>query len=203
MTNLPLLLLIFSTIGLVWTACQPTAHNPHIIINTELGPIEVEIYADKAPITANNFLRYVRENRLQGTRFYRTVTLEPDNQPDKTTKIEVIQGGFALNMVDTISNPLLLPPIAHETTQQTGLSHTDGTISMARDKPGTAQAEFFICIGDQPELDFGGKRNPDGVGFAAFGKVVGGMDIVRKIHRLPNTEQMIDPPLSILSIKIK
>jgi len=85
-----------------------------------------------------------------------------------------------------------LEPIIHETTDITGIKHLDGTLSMARDKPGSASSEFFICINNQPELDFGGKRNPDGQGFAAFGKVVKGIDIVRKIQKLDNTGQMLD-----------
>jgi peptidyl-prolyl cis-trans isomerase A (cyclophilin A) len=186
---------------LLLLSCKPQANNPQITIETELGNITLELYADKAPITVQNFLRYVNENRLDGTQFYRTVSKQPDNQPDKVIKIEVIQGGFAQHLTDTITNPRTLPPIAHETTDKTGVLHQDGTISMARDAPGTAQAEFFICIGNQPELDFGGKRNPDGQGFAAFGKVIKGMDIVKLIHRQPSTNQMLEPAIPIRRIK--
>lgn len=176
---------------------------PKVLIKTEMGNIKLELYADKAPITVQNFLRYINEKRLQGINFYRTVTTEPDNQPDKTVKIDVIQGGYAPHLLPqgtTIAQ--LLPPIAHESTDKTGIKHQDGTISMARDAPGTAQAEFFICIGTQPELDFGGKRNPDGAGFAAFGRVIEGMDIVHKIHAEPNENQVLDPRVDILSVEI-
>lgn len=176
--------------------------NPILTLYTELGNVQVELYADKAPISSRNFLRYVKEDRLKGIMFYRTVTTQPDNQPDKDTKIDVVQGGFGIHYQDPTTNPYLLPPIEHETTNKTGLTHEDGTISMARDAPGTAQAEFFICIGAQPELDFGGKRNSDGTGFAAFGKVVSGMDIVRQIHRYPNEAQIIQTPVEIRSVKV-
>ena len=165
-----------------------------MILETELGSITVEIYEKKAPVTAANFLQYVNENRFEGAVFYRTVTME--NQPVNDVKIEVIQGGL---FEDEHENGL--PPIIHESTDVTGILHTDGVISMARLGPGTASSEFFICIGDQPELDFGGKRNPDGQGFAAFGKVIDGMDVVRKIQNQPAEGQYLKPQISILKIK--
>ncbi|MCJ7679342.1 MAG: peptidylprolyl isomerase, partial [Candidatus Aminicenantes bacterium] len=93
------------------------------------------------------------------------------------------------------------PPIGHETTETTGVKHEDGVISMARSEPGTASSEFFICINAQPELDFGGKRNPDGQGFAAFGRVIEGMDIVRKIQAVEAPRQYLETPIHILSIE--
>src|SRR4051812_48290019 len=150
---------------------------------TDLGPIVIELYPHKAPITVANFLAYADRGLLDGGGFYRTVSPKTDNNP---ATISVIQGG--LNRDD---GPL--PPIAHETTKATGILHTDGVISMARDKPGTASSEFFICIGDNPALDFGGARNKDGQGFAAFGKVVEGMDVVRKIHEAPTVSKADDP----------
>jgi len=158
--------------------------NPRIIIKTELGDITVEIYVNKAPITATNFLKYVDEDRYVDASFYRAVRL--DNQPNNDVKIEVIQGGLRFN-----TSKKALPPIEHETTAKTKILHKDGIISMARLEPGTASSEFFICIGDQPELDFGGKRNPDGQGFAAFGKVVDGMEIAKKIQGQPADGQML------------
>jgi peptidyl-prolyl cis-trans isomerase A (cyclophilin A) len=172
-----------------------TKQNPQVMIKTEFGDITVELYPDKAPITVNNFLRYVEENRFKEATFYRMVTLE--NQPDNEIKIEVIQGG---NFDD--DHPDSLPPIAHETTDQTGIKHTDGVISMARMEPGTANDDFFICVGDQPDLDFEGKRNPDGQGFAAFGKVVKGMDVVHKIHQVPAPEQWMENGIPILSVEM-
>jgi peptidyl-prolyl cis-trans isomerase A (cyclophilin A) len=164
---------------------------PMVVIKTELGDITVEIYQNKSPISAANFLSYVEENRFQGATFYRTVTM--DNQPNNEVKIEVIQGGLGEDSLG-----LGLPAIEHETTDRTGVLHKDGTISMARLEPGTASSEFFICIGDQPELDFGGKRNPDGQGFAAFGRVISGMDVVRKIQARPADGQRLTPAIKII-----
>ncbi|MFZ0267099.1 peptidylprolyl isomerase [Caulobacter sp.] len=150
---------------------------------TELGPIVIELYPDKAPITVANFLAYADQHLLDGGTFYRTVSPKNDNNP---ATISVIQGG--LNRDDSP-----LPAIAHETTKATRILHTDGVISMARGAPGTAGSEIFICIGDNPALDFGGARNKDGQGFAAFGKVVEGMDVVRKIHDAPTVIKADDP----------
>jgi len=165
--------------------------DPLVLIGTELGDIKVEVYEGKAPVTAANFLRYVDNRLYDGTTFFRTVTL--DNQPNNDVKIEVIQGG-------QVDQQKAFPPIEHETTQMTGLCHLDGAISMARTKPGSATSSFFICIGDQPELDYGGHRNPDGQGFAAFGKVVSGMDVVRKIHKQPKDAQRLQPPIKIILV---
>ena len=156
---------------------QSTGKTTHVRINTDAGQILVDVYTDKAPGTAANFLRYVAGKRYNGGAFYRVVTMR--NQPTSPVKIEVIQGGL-----DADSSKRL-PAIAHETNDKTGIKHLDGTISMARGAPGTASSEFFICINDQPELDFGGKRNPDGQGFAAFGRVTKGMDVVRRIQQAP------------------
>jgi peptidyl-prolyl cis-trans isomerase A (cyclophilin A) len=167
--------------------------NPVVLIKTELGDITVEIFEKSAPVTASNFLRYVDDGRFKESCFYRVVRM--DNQPKTKIKIEVIQGGLRFTHRENI-----LPSIEHETTQETGIIHLDGMLSMARGKPGTAASEFFICVGDQPELDFGGKRNPDGQGFAAFGKVVKGMDVVTKIHVLPTDGQMLISRVAIHDI---
>ena len=167
-----------------------------IMINmeTNLGSIQIELYPDKAPITVANFLQYVNDARYDELHFYRVVHM--GNQPDNKIKIEVIQGGLKID-----KHPMELPPIHHETTIITGIKHEDGTLSMARLEPGTASSEIFICVNDQPELNFGGKRNPDGQGFAAFGKVVSGMDIVRQIQSKPEKEQMLAKPIKVNSIK--
>ena len=183
---------IFSIIFLLSGCSQ---HNPTIIFETELGNITVELYPDKAPITSSNFLQYVEEKRLQEATFYRTVTL--NNQPDSEVKIEVIQGGLYED-----DHPDALPPIEHETTEMTGILHRDGVISLARYGPGSATCEFFICVGDQPSLDFGGNRNGDGQGFAAFGKVIEGMEVVRKIHRSNADGQYLEPRIKIESVEI-
>jgi len=146
-----------------------------VLVQTERGDIVLQLFSDKAPVSSKNFLRYVKEHRYDGAGFYRVVRL--DNQPDKKVKIEVIQGGLGDDSTKTLSR------IVHETTAITGLKHLDGTLSMARNGPGTAGSEFFICINNQPELDYGGKRNPDGQGFAAFGKVLSGMSIVKQIQQ--------------------
>ncbi len=169
------------------------AQNPQVLMKTELGDISIEVYTDNAPITAANFLRYVDENRIEGAAFYRVVTL--DNQPNSDVKIEVIQGGLSSQKAAK-----RLKSIQHETTDKTGILHKDGSISMARNEPGTASSEFFICVGDQPELDFGGKRNPDGQGFAAFGKVIKGMDVVRKIQKQPADGQSLIPRIKIIRV---
>ncbi len=164
-----------------------------ILIQTEKGDIEVELDAAKAPATVANFLRYVDARFYDGGRFHRTVT--PDNQPDNKVKIEVIQGGINPDKAKEDFAPIKL-----ERTRDTGLKHQDGTISMARDGPDTATSDFFLCIGAQPELDFGGGRNPDGQGFAAFGKVVRGMDVVKRIQAAPVDGQTLTPSVKIVKV---
>ncbi len=171
-------------------ALGQAAEAPRVLLRTELGDILVEVYPDRAPVTAANFLRYVDAGLYDGAVFHRTVTLA--NQPKDQVKIEVIQGAL-------LPGEKSFSPIAHETTEATGLRHEDGTVSMARSGPGSATSSFFICINDQPELDFGGKRNPDGQGFAAFGRVLSGMDVVRAIHERPADGQTLKPPVKIIS----
>jgi peptidyl-prolyl cis-trans isomerase A (cyclophilin A) len=163
-----------------------------IIIKTELGDIYARLDLRKAPLTSLNFLRYVDCNMFDSACFYRVVRL--DNQFRDSIKIEVIQGGRYEN------EDKGFPPIIHETTKMTGIRHKNGTISMARNEPGSATSEFFICLGDQPDLDFGGKRNPDGQGFAAFGKIIKGIDVVRKIHSINPSGQYLQKPVLILEI---
>lgn len=164
---------------------------PAVLIETTMGDIKVEVYDDKAPITSANFLRYVDEGLYDGTYFFRTVTM--DNQPNDDVKIEVIQGG-------QVPKKKEYEPILLERTTVTGLRHLDGVISMGRFQPDTAKSSFFVCVGDQPELDYGGRRNPDGQGFAAFGKVIEGMDVVRAIHLEPYEGQRLTPPIEIRRI---
>ncbi len=170
-----------------------------VILTTALGAIEVAVDLARAPISAGDFLKYVDRRLFDGGAFYRTVRPDNDINP---VKIDVIQGGVT-------DDKKLLPPIPHEPTSKTGLRHRNGTISTARDKPGTGSAgAFFICIGDQPELDFGGERNPDRQGFAAFGHVVRGMEVVRAIWKsktgAPDGSmgaQKLMPPIGIVSAK--
>lgn len=175
-------------------ACQQP--NEIVEIETKFGTIEVELYVNDAPITAKNFAKYVEEQRYQGASFYRTVTM--DNQPANDVKIQVVQGGLYED-----DHPLALPPIPHETTDKTGILHEPGTISMARYEPGTATFEFFICMRRIPALDYGGTRNKDGQGFAAFGKVTKGMDIVRKIYLQPERDQYLEPQVEIIGMRMK
>lgn len=162
-----------------------------VVLQTEKGDIELELDEARAPKTVRNFLMYVDAGLYEGGVFHRTV--KPDNQPNNTVKIEVIQGGINPARQSEDKAPIVL-----ERTRDTGLKHLDGTVSMARDTPDTATSDFFICVGDQPELDFGGKRNPDGQGFGAFGRVVKGMDVVRAIQQAPSSEQKLTPPVRIL-----
>ena len=166
----------------------------YVLLHTELGDIELEVDTVHAPVTAGNFLRYVDKGFYNGGSFYRTVTMQ--NQPQNRVKIEVVQGG---NPPREAAEDFA--PIPLERTNKTGLKHVDGAISMAREAPDSATSEFFICIGDQPELDFGGKRNPDGQGFAAFGRVAKGMDVVRKIQKSAADGQTLTPEIRILSAK--
>ena len=180
-------------------ACAQDDDAVAVEMRTEAGIITIELYPDRAPVTVANFLRYVDGNHYDGATFYRTVTYENDNG---NPKIEVIQGG--------IRGEAPFEPIAHEDTEQTGIRHTDGVISMARDGVGTASSEFFIVIGDQPGLDKGEVRNPDRQGFAAFGRVIDGMDVVKTIHRAsadaPSDSaytqgQIIEDPVVITSVR--
>jgi len=159
-------------------------------LETALGAIEIEVDGAHAPVTTANFLRYVERGHYDGGRFHRTV--RPGNQPDNKVLIDVVQAGG-----DPTSRRPELEAIPLERTSVTGLRHVDGAVSMARDAPDTATSDFFICVGDQPELDFGGRRNPDGQGFAAFGRVVSGMDVVRRIHAAPADGQSLTPPVTI------
>ena len=163
-------------------------------VRTEVGAIVIELQPRKAPVTSENFLRYVDSGHYTGGMFHRTV--RPDNQSTSPVKIDVVQAG-----VDPRKEREQFAPIALERTDMTGLRHRNGAISMARTTPDSATSDFFICIGDQPELDFGGRRNPDGQGFAVFGRVLRGMDVVRKIQQSPADGQTLTPPIKIFSIR--
>ena len=189
---LPLLLAAFSADS---QAAESGVARPRVLLQTELGDIEVELFAKEAPRTVTNFLAYVRGGFYTDGTFFRSATLE--NQPTNNVKIQVVQAE-----ANGIRQKEFLPPIPLERTRDTGMKHLDGTLSMARATPDSARDSFAICVGDQPELDFGGKRNPDGQGFAAFGKVIKGMEIVRKIHTAPAIGQRLTPPVRILRAAI-
>ena len=184
-----------------------------IVLETEFGEIVVRLDAAHAPRTTENFLHYVDGGFYDGGKFHRTVTadnnansnlkaekigkgIDPNADsrklPNDAIAIQVIQGGIKPDRSDEQRGPLAL-----ERTSETGLKHLDGTISMARFTPDSAVSDFFICIGDTPELDFGGQRNPDGQGFAAFGQVIEGMDVVRTVQHQPANGQTLDPVVPI------
>lgn len=165
-----------------------------VLLTTEAGEIEIEVDGGRAPVTAANFLRYVDARLLDGGVFHRTV--RPDNQQEKAVKIAVIQA-----RADRDRQAEFPASIPLERTNVTKLLHKDGTISMARAEPDSGRSEFFICVGDQPSLDFGGARNPDGQGFAAFGRVVRGMDVVRKIQMSAAKGETLTPPIRIVSAR--
>jgi peptidyl-prolyl cis-trans isomerase A (cyclophilin A) len=188
-------ILAMATLVAVALIARPAAQAPvRVLVQTELGNIALEVDTKRAPNTAANFLRYLDAGHYDGGTFHRTVKM--DNQPDSPVKIEVIQAGVNADRAKDG-----FPPIPIERTSVTGLRHADGVISMARGQPDSATSGWFICINQQPSLDFGGARNPDGQGFAAFGRVVQGMDVVRKIQQAPNTDaQRLTPPIKILKI---
>jgi peptidyl-prolyl cis-trans isomerase A (cyclophilin A) len=183
-------------------ATPPSAPAPvDVAITTALGVITVELDTVHAPITAANFLRYADQKRFDGTVFYRAMRLDWGTQPNG-----LVQGG-------TQGDPKrVLKPIPHEPTSTTGIKHTAGTISMARYAPGTATGDFSILLSDLPGLDAQpGASDPEAAaGFAAFGHVVSGMDVVRKIYDAPLSPtkgegvlkgQMLEPPVKIISIR--
>ncbi len=191
-------LLLITVILNAWT--QTPAKPVRVIFETELGKITMEVDIVHAPITGENFLKYVDGGFYDGGIINRAV--RPDNTTRHDVEIQVIQ--FQINPG---RNREQFPPIPMERTNVTGLKHVNGVLSMARSGPDTARASFSIVIGDQPEMDFGGKRNADGQGFAAFGRVVDGMDVVKKIqsaHTLPAGQrgaygtESLDPPIKIL-----
>lgn len=173
---------------------KPDAKPVRVLIQTEAGEIEAEIDTVRAPITGANFLKYVDAGLFDGGRFFRTV--RPDNQVDKPVKIAVIQASGSGD-----KRAQFFPPIPLERTSVTGITHKDGTLSMARSTPDTARDSFSIVVGDQPSMDFGGARQPDGQGFAAFGQVVRGMDVVRKIQMGTAEGERLTPAVAIISVK--
>ena len=182
----------------LYVGCSPHYKNPHIEIETAYGDIELELYPDKAPKTDAAFLSYIDSGFYDHSSFYRV--LNDENQPSNVPKTELIQGGIWKTNQKKASH---LKGIEHETTRQTGILHTDGIISLARLEPGTATTEFFICVGDQPGLNYGGENIADKQGYAAFGKVVKGMNIVKKVYSQNEDNQYFDPPVVIFNITRK
>jgi peptidyl-prolyl cis-trans isomerase A (cyclophilin A) len=166
-------MLVFFVILLTFVSGCADKKTARVILDTDLGRIEIDVYMDKAPLSSADFLYYVDNQLYDGAGFYRAV--RPETDP-LGLDMEIIQGG-------RLDLETVTATIDHETTEMTGLSHTDGAIALARDEPGTGSAAyFFISIGDNKFLDYGGKRNPDGQGYAVFGQVVKGMDVVRAVQ---------------------
>jgi peptidyl-prolyl cis-trans isomerase A (cyclophilin A) len=184
-----------STVNPAATIPAPRPGTVRVTLQTAEGPILLELEKEKAPLTTANFLRYVDGHRLDGTSFYRAVR---------------VGQGYGLVQAGVRDPRKLFPPIPHEPTSQTGLSHVAGTVSMARLGPGTAAADFFIVVGDLVSLDADPGKPGDNGGFAAFGHVVSGMDIVTHILGEPTSPdagpaamkgQMLVAPVKILSAK--
>lgn len=169
-----------------------------VALETSLGPIVIALKVKQAPLTTANFLRYVDDKRYDGASFWRSAKAK------SPVDYGLIEGGLQ-------GDPKkLLPPIAHEPTSQTGLRHVDGTVSLARKEPGTGDSDFFICVGEAPYLDANPAGEGDNLGFAAFGQVIKGMEIVHKILNLPTPGkatnpvmegQMLDPVVPITSAR--
>lgn len=173
-----------------------------VVFETAVGDITIEVNVAKAPVTSANFLRYVDEGWYDAGRFHRTV--RPETETNTTHPIQVIQAGR--RPAPRGQGPAF-PPVVLERTRDTGLTHVDGAVSMARvaGRPDSAGSDFFIAIGPQPSLDFGGARNTDGQGFAVFGRVVSGMDVVKKIQAAPVRAgtQTLDPPVAVTRARRK
>ena len=177
-------------------AGQPDLQPGEVLVRLEtpLGTIDLAIDTKRAPVTAANFLKYVDGGLYDGGRFHRTTRADnytpvPPNRP----AMAIIQAG-----IDPARRAEGFPPIPLERTSVTGLKHVVGTVSMARAPAAdSARSDFFICLDDQPSLDFGGLRFDDGQGAAAFGRVVSGMDVVRRIQQQPAQKQALTPPIPI------
>lgn len=191
-----LLLIVAAPVAAQEAPAAPKPATVRVLLTTELGPIVLELEKERAPITTANFVKYVNAKRFDGIGFYRAVTVAP---------------GFGLVQAGQRDGAKLYPPIAHEPTTKTGLTHGDGTISMARAAPGSAVADWFIMIGASPAMDANPQASGDNLGFAAFGRVVEGMEIVRQIQAAPTDPnqgegvmrgQMIARPVKILTARV-
>lgn len=184
----------FLTSCLLWClSCNdvPKSAHPVVRIETGYGDMDIEIYTDKAPTTAGHFLEQVKKGTYQDAVFYRVLQSDPGG----SYNTGVLQGGVYGSGIERTYIP-------HEPTSKTGLSHTDGVVSMARLGPGTASTEFFICIGDQSSLDAGRRGTADSLGMAAFGKVIQGYQTLRAIHHEPATGDRLNKPVRINRIRV-
>ena len=163
---------------------------PRVLLETPDGDLTVEVDIGAAPLTAGHFLEFVRRGYLSGSGIYRIVTPANDRS---SPAISVVQFGWLSASMDDFP----LPPMPHEATSRTGLRHLDGSISLARLEPGTGRCTFFFCIGDQPELDEGGRRAGDGLGFAVFGQLVEGREVLGSLFHRAREREILLPPLAI------
>lgn len=161
------------------------------VIQTSLGDIDVRLALDQAPVTAGYFQQLIEAGALDGSSIFRIVG-EDNASMRSDNPIVVVQGGL------TEHDPQPIAPVRHEPTSETGLKHTQWTLSAARFNPGETYASFFICLRDEPSLDAGGARHPDGLGFAAFGEVTGGFDVVLEIFARRETAEYLEHPITIL-----
>ena len=178
----------------IWGCKTNDPDKPQIKIETNVGNITLELYPKKAPATVNAFVKDVDSNYYKDGSFYRVIKNE-NLSPEYNRGL--IQGGLYLSTPEKLNT---LPGTVHESPKQTGLSHTNGTISMARTTAGSAKTEFFICIGDQTQYDSSENVNADGLGMAAFGKVIEGMDVARKIQNKNSNGEKFETPIKILNI---
>ena len=195
-------------LGIALLALPVRAQIP-IVIQTELGTIEAVLDNKEAPVTVANFLKYVDAGHYSNAEFFRTVRTKPDNQPSVSEKIDVVQA-----RVNPAFQSKSFAPIPLERTRDTGLKHVASVLSMPRSAPDSATSGFSICLAEQRNMDFGGMRNPDGQGFAVFGRVTSGLDVARKIHASPAGptnaaqgvtagDQWLKPVIKIVSIRRK
>lgn len=178
--------------------CNPSGFkDPTIQIQTIFGDIYVELYPDKAPKTVAGFLSFVDAGYFRETSFYRV--LKREDQPSNAFKSEIIQGGL---WKSDLEKQKTIPGIPHETTRETGILHKAGVISLARMEAGSANTEFFICLTDQPVYDYGGGASPEEekLGYSAFGRVVKGFDVVKKIYDQPDMGTQFITPVRIFNI---
>ncbi len=195
-TNCFKLIWILFLILIQFSCKEKKAQGTFVKIETQFGDIEIQLFPDKAPKSVSAFLSFIDSGYYKNSNFYRV--LKEENQPTSGFRSEVIQGGIYLSNYKLSQK---LPGIPHESTNETHLLHLSGTISLARTIPGTASSEFFICVGDQKSYDYGGEANPDRLGYAAFGRVTKGYDIVKKIHSQPENGEDFQPPVKIINIK--
>ncbi len=168
-------------------------HHTRVRIATELGDMEFILYPEKAPLTVKNFLRYLDDDRYQNCNFFRIVTLSHE-QIDDPVKIETIQGGL------NIDSDRLLENIPHEATQDTGLQHKRGSLSLARYEVGSGNGSFFVCFRDEPALDHGGARQADGQGFAVFGDLIKGDDVLDRLYQRAEEDEYLQHVVMIENV---